>query len=100
MHATGVSTRFRTRLAAWLCGALLVVYATAIGRAAGEYRTVEVESLKIEFDSEWAMRASPGYLPVRLDITNLGDARVIEIYGQGTRFFRAVDSMTRAPRGW
>jgi hypothetical protein len=86
--ATGVSTRGRTRLAAWLCGALLVACATATGRAACEYRTLEVESLKIEFDSEWGPRTSPGYLPVRLDITNLGDARVIEIFGQGTRFFR------------
>jgi hypothetical protein len=54
--------------------------------ANGEYRTVEVESLKITIDSEWAPRAAPGYLPVRFDITNLGDARVIEIVGQGSRF--------------
>ena len=51
--------------------------------AAGEYRTVEVESLKIEIDSEWAARTTPGYLPVRFDITNLGEARVIEIVAHG-----------------
>jgi hypothetical protein len=57
-------------------------------RAAGEYRTVEVEGLKITIDSEWASRTAPGYVPVRFDITNLTEARVIEIIGQGSRFFR------------
>jgi hypothetical protein len=79
---------------AWACAVLVFACATATGHAAGEYRTVEVESLKIEFDSEWAMRTSPGYLPVRVDITNLGGARVIEIVGQGTRFLRSARSMT------
>ena len=64
-----------------------VVAAPASTRAAGEYRTVEVESLKITIDSEWAVQGAPGYLPVRFDITNLGEARVIEIFGQGMRFF-------------
>ncbi|MEO5819860.1 MAG: hypothetical protein ABIT71_05100, partial [Vicinamibacteraceae bacterium] len=66
----------------------------ATGRAAGEYRTIEVESLKITFDSEWANRTSPGYFPVRVDITNLGGARVIEIVGEGTRFLRSTRSMS------
>jgi hypothetical protein len=56
--------------------------------AVAEYRTVEVQSLRITIDSDWAPRAAPGYLPVRFDITNLGDARVIEIVGQGSRGFR------------
>ena len=77
---------------AWVC-AVIVFACPTVGRAAGEYRTFEVESLKIEFDSEWAMQTSPGYLPVRVDITNLGNARVIEIVGQGTRFFRSGRSM-------
>ena len=77
---------------AWVC-AIIVFACPTVGRAAGEYRTFEVESLKIEFDSEWAMQTSPGYLPVRVDITNLGNARVIEIVGQGTRFFRSARSM-------
>jgi hypothetical protein len=62
-------------------------------RAAGEYRTVEIESLRIEIDSEWGALTSPGYLPVRFDITNSGEARVVEILGQGTRFFRSSSGM-------
>jgi hypothetical protein len=68
----------------------LPVCAVVSASAAGEYRVVEVESLRITMDSEWALRATPGYLPVRFDITNLGEARIIEIVGQGTRFFRAT----------
>lgn len=68
---------------------LLVFASSAVSaRAAGEYRSVEVESLKITIDSEWAARTAPGYLPVRFDITNLGEARVIDIVGRGMRFFR------------
>jgi hypothetical protein len=77
---------------AWACAAAVVV-CPGVGHAAGEYRTFEVESLKIAFDSEWGMRTAPGYLPVRVDITNLGEPRVIEIVGQGTRYFRSVRSM-------
>ena len=67
---------------------LLAFFCCAVSAgAAGEYRTVEVESLKITIDSEWAMRAAPGYLPVRFDITNLGEARVIDIVGRGMRYF-------------
>ena len=51
----------------WLCFVLALGCATASARAAGEYRTVEIESLKIEIDSEWAVRTAPGYLPVRFD---------------------------------
>jgi hypothetical protein len=76
--------------------ALLVfvgLLAAVSAHAAGEYRTIDVESLKITIDSEWASRTAPGYLPVRFDITNFGEARVIEITGQGTRVFRG-------PRGF
>lgn len=72
----------------WLCSCLFVLGAAVRTNAAGEYRTVEVESLKITIDSEWGSRTGPGYVPVRFDITNLGEARVIEIIGQGTRFSR------------
>ena len=71
--------------------ALLVcigVLAAVAAHAAGEYRTIDVESLKITIDSEWASRTAPGYLPVRFDISNFGEARVIDIVGQGTRVFR------------
>jgi len=54
--------------------------------AAGEYRTVRIESLQITMDSEWAAQGAPGYLPTRFDITNLGDSRSIEIVGQGSRW--------------
>jgi hypothetical protein len=77
----------------WLCSLLLVCCTAASARAAGEYRTVEIESLKIEIDSEWGARTTPGYLPVRFDITNLGEARVVEIAGQGNRFFSGPRSM-------
>ena len=70
--------------------AVCLVGLCANAYAAGEYRTIEVEALKITIDSEWATRTTPGYLPVRFDITNLGDARVIEIVSQGTRFFRRM----------
>jgi len=66
----------------------LLLCATVSDAVAGEFRTVEVESLRIEIDSEWAMRTTPGYVPVRFDITNLGEARVIELVGQGSRFLR------------
>src|SRR5262249_2261771 len=52
-----------------------------------DYRTVEVESLRITVDSEWASQGTPGYLPIRLDITNLGDNREIRIVGSGQRYF-------------
>jgi hypothetical protein len=74
---------------AWLSVVLVVACAQAAAGSAGEYRSFEVESLRIEFDSEWAMLTAPGYVPVRLDITNVGDARVIEIFAQGTRYFRS-----------
>ena len=69
---------------------LLLILVPVSTRAAGEYRTIQVESLKVTIDSDWAVRAAPGYLPVRFDITNLGEARVIEIAGQGTRYFAAM----------
>ena len=80
----------RRHRVAWLFAILLIVCAAAPAYAAGEYRTVDVESLRIVYDSEWAMRTAPGYFPIRLEITNSGDTRVIEILGQGSRFFRTT----------
>ena len=79
--------RGRRRIRA-LWTVLWLACAAPVAGAAGEYRTVESESLKITFDAEWAGRTAPGYVPVRFDITNLGEARVIEIAAEGTRFFR------------
>jgi hypothetical protein len=64
---------------------LALIFACAAG-AFAEYRTVEIESLKITIDSDWPQQGSPGYLPVRFDIVNLGDARQIEIVGRGQRW--------------
>jgi hypothetical protein len=74
----------------WLLFVLLLILIPVSTRAAGEYRMIQVESLKVTIDSEWAVRAGPGYLPVRFDITNLGEARVIEITGQGNRYFATM----------
>jgi hypothetical protein len=68
----------------WLCAAAVPAFAS------GEYRTVAVESLEIQIDSEWANRAAPGYVPVRFDIRNLGESRIIEIIGRGTRYLRVA----------
>ncbi len=88
MKARGARQRLRL-----LCPLMLLCCAAASARAAGQYRTLEIESLKIEIDSEWGTRTTPGYLPVRFDITNLGEARVVEIVGQGARFFRGPRGM-------
>jgi len=71
---------------------LLVLLLFSISAIAGEYRTVEVESLRITLDSEWSTQTAPGYWPVRFDITNLGDDRVIEIYGRGDRWWRSGEA--------
>jgi len=78
-----------TRLA--LAAALLLL--TPFPLAAGEYRTLEVQSLRITIDTEWGSRLAPGYLPVRFDITNVGEARVIEIVADGTRYTRFMRSV-------
>src|SRR5436190_15616857 len=58
---------------------------TAAGFA--EYRTVELESLRITIDTDWAVQAAPGYFPIRIDITNLGDNREIRVVGSEQRWF-------------
>ena len=67
---------------------LILVCAFMAAPDAREFRTVEVESLRVTIDSDWVPRTTPGYLPIRFEITNLGDARVIELVGHGSRFFR------------
>jgi hypothetical protein len=52
-----------------------------------DYRTIEVESLRITVDTDWAAQGTPGYLPIRMDITNLGDNREIRIVGTQQRYF-------------
>jgi hypothetical protein len=83
-----VATRGERRRVRWWCCVLLVVCAVAVPDAR-EYRTVEVESLRVTIDSDWVPKAAPGYLPVRFDITNLGDARTIELVAVGLRSVRS-----------
>ena len=79
-----------TRSARWrrCVAAVLFMCAAVPAPASAEYRNIEVADLRILFDSDWVSRAAPGYLPIRFEITNLGDPREIEIVGEGTRFFR------------
>src|SRR4051812_28805974 len=76
-------------LARW-CG--LILFLLVAVPCAGEYRTTEVASLRIVMDSDWVTITAPGYVPVRFDITNVGDARVIEIVGESLRFSRSMRS--------
>jgi hypothetical protein len=71
-----------------LCCLLCSVPAYAVGG----YQTVEVESLRVAIDTEWCSQTAPGYWPVRFDITNLGKDRVIEIRGQGSRWWDMGES--------
>jgi hypothetical protein len=71
------------------CAATLVLVAGAArADAAGEYKTIEQAMLRITVDTEWIPGAAPGYVPVRWDITNLGEDRTIEIVGTGSRVSR------------
>lgn len=78
---------------ALLLALFAVLFAVLHVPASAQERSVETESLKVGIDAEWAGQAAPGYVPVRLDITNLGDARVLELVGQGSRSSRTGRSM-------
>jgi hypothetical protein len=81
------------RRALWLACVLLMLV-PRWSRAAGTFRTVEEDGLRIVVDAEWGMKLGPGYLPVRLDITNLADARTITLTEQSMLF----TSYRRGPR--
>jgi len=51
-----------------------------------EYRTYDVESLHLTIDTDWTPQGAAGYFPIRLDITNLAEAREIEIYALSNRW--------------
>jgi hypothetical protein len=72
--------------------ALFCLLCSVAAQAAGEYMPVEVESLRIVIDNEWCSQLAPGYWPVRVDITNLGNDRVIELHGQGSRWWNMGES--------
>jgi len=73
-----------------VCAFLFCAVATP---AAGEYQTVDFRLLHVTIDTDWAPRAAPGYFPARFEIRNVGDARVIEIVGEGTRMYRGPRSL-------
>ena len=73
------------------CGIVAgLILASAALPSAREIRTFDVESLRVTIDSDWPTRLGPGYTPIRFEITNLGDARVIEIVARGSRMFRST----------
>jgi hypothetical protein len=81
--------RSRIKRLVFACAFAAVACRAASAGASGEYKTVEVEGLKIAMDTEWGSRTTPGYFPLRFEITNLSEARVIEIAGNGMRFLRS-----------
>jgi hypothetical protein len=93
-----VASGIGLRSGSWWIALLVLLCVSVAVPHAREFRTVEVESLRVTIDSDWVPRTTPGYLPVRFDITNLGDARVIEIVGQGARTFRPTPRSTAGVR--
>lgn len=73
----------------WMLTFVLCLYG-AVAASAREYQTVDLPALKITIDTDWAPRSAPGYFPARFDITNSGEARTIEIVGQGSRSYRTI----------
>ncbi|HEX5070256.1 MAG TPA: hypothetical protein VFV78_08565 [Vicinamibacterales bacterium] len=89
----------RARRIRWLCTGVLIAAALAVPEAR-EYQTIDdVESLHIVFDTDWAPRAAPGYVPARFEITNSGPDRVIEIVAQGTRTYTRTTVTVAAGQG-
>src|SRR5262245_27444105 len=78
----------------------LLLLAPAVARAAGIYRSVEIEGLRIAMDAEWGSQLAPGYLPVRFDISNVSTARVIEVVVESNRFPLRGYTAFRGPRGF
>jgi hypothetical protein len=82
-----------TRVAARHAGLLITLAALLfVGRpaplqASGEYRTADIDALRVTIDTEWPRLVAPGYVPLRVELTNSGEARTIEIVVTGSRFF-------------
>lgn len=66
--------------------ALGVLVPCSTADAAGVYLPVEDNGLRIVMDSEWVGQVTPGYIPIRFDITNSGDTRTFEIVGRIGRY--------------
>jgi hypothetical protein len=82
----GLRTR-AGRIQALALALLAVLTPVAPADAAGVYRTVESDGLRIVMDGDWVTQTAPGYIPIRFDITNSGDARTIDIVERGGRYF-------------
>jgi hypothetical protein len=68
---------------AWFC-----LWCSVPVQSAGKHTIEEADPhLRIIMDSEWCVMTAPGYWPIRFDITNLGNDRVIELYGEGRRWW-------------
>jgi len=78
----------------WLIAAMLCLLLPV--SAFAEYRTYDIESLHITIDTDWPPQGAAGYFPIRLDITNLGEAREIELSAISNHFF---DPYRRGLRG-
>ncbi|HET9942208.1 MAG TPA: hypothetical protein VFR05_02640, partial [Terriglobia bacterium] len=83
----------RAFLLALACVLLLPTLAFA------QYRTINVESLQIVLDTEWPQVGTVGYYPVRIDITNQGEAREIEVRAFVNHWFDP-SRRSRAPRSF
>jgi hypothetical protein len=79
----------RRRGVRWI-STLVLCFSAVAAPAAREYQTVDIQLLRITIDTDWAPRAAPGYFPARFEITNVGDARIIEIVGQASRAYRGL----------
>ena len=79
--------RMRTaRVHALILSLAVLLTPVSAAHAAGVYRTVESDGLRIVMDGDWVNQTAPGYIPIRFDITNAGDARTIEIVERGGRY--------------
>ena len=63
----------------------VLVSSASTADAAGVFHPFEGDGLRIVFDSDWITQAAPGYIPIRLEITNSSGPRTIEIIDRGNR---------------
>ena len=80
-----MSTSPWRRSLVWISAVALFCAGLVAVPAAREYQTIDVDLLRITIDTDWAPRTAPGYFPARFEITNVGDAREIEIVAVGSR---------------
>ena len=72
----------------WLLAIVLCGWVAVAVPAARELQTIDTAQLRVTIDTDWAPRTAPGYFPARFEITNVGEERVVEIVGQGSRVYR------------